>query len=487
MPVLKDMKQGDSLSLFSKMYSSEEPDFLPYWEISGDSVSIFSALAWCGGWRSDFVMTNDGLKVNTFLPGKETQLELSPGEEISGPEIIFTVTDMQDEMYSRQLWLGDREAWAKKLYEKPEPSYPLIYNSWYAVEFNLSKSFIINQLKVMEPYGFNAFVVDAGWYEKVGKWIPDSLKFPGNSLAEAFAEVNSKGIIPGIWSCPQLMAAQDTASMSSLRDKPGRYVPFMKAYLIDMAGTDFTDSLINHVKNLTDLYKINWWKYDQDFFAAETRQGKMRNVVAFQSALQGVRRKFPELNIENCMSGGRMVNEFTNSVAQIHWPKDVYNKGLEHAWSNFCENLGALQMMQPFMNQKWINNPEKLPGKDTSLIRFYAQSCLPGTFGISADLYKIPAFQKEIFLNEIANYRRLNRWKGNYLYDIHYPRDENDAGFVVFYSNEQDSIAVLCGRKSAGKQQEINIPVSASVKKDQSITIDLAEGQYSKISFLKIN
>ena len=116
--------------------------------------------------------------------------------------------------------------------------------------------------------------------------------------------------------------------MSSLRDKPGRYVPFMKAYLIDMARTDFTDSLINHVKNLTDLYKINWWKYDQDFFAAETRQGKMRNVVAFQSALQGVRRKFPELNIENCMSGGRMVNEFTNSISQIHWPKDVYNKGL---------------------------------------------------------------------------------------------------------------------------------------------------------------
>jgi hypothetical protein len=261
----------------------------------------------------------------------------------------------------------------------------------------------------------------------------------------------------------------------------------MKAYLIDMAGTDFTASLLSHVESLKDSYKINWWKYDQDFFADETRQGKMRNVLAFQAALQEVRRRFPELRIENCMSGGRMVNEFTNSIAQIHWPKDVYNKGLEHAWSNFCENLGALQLMQPNMNQKWINNPEKLPGNDTSLIRFYAQSCLPGTFGISADLYKIPGFQKKIFLSEIANYRKLNRWKGNFLYDIHYPKDENDAGSIVFYNGRSDSLAVVCARKSAEEELKLKIQVyePGTWRKERLLEIDLSPGQYSEISFHK--
>lgn len=489
-PVQREIAIGDSFSIASAMYSSEEPNELPYWEVNAGGTSAFFALAWSGGWKTQFARTADALEVNTVLPEPETQLILLPGEEIAGPEMLVTITDKPTEMEKRQVWLRERERRAALLYSQPAPSYPLIYNSWYAVEFNLSKEFIVNQLKAMEPYKFNAFVVDAGWYQKVGIWHPHNVKFPGTSLNEALAQVKKNGILAGIWSCPQLIASEDTLRLKAFVDKPGRHVPFMKAWLVDMAGTSFTDSLVNHVNALKQTFKVDWWKYDQDFFADATRQGKMKNVVALQQALAKVRQVNPQLYIENCMSGGRMVNEFTNSVAQIHWPKDVYNEGLEHAWSNFCENLGALQMMQPYMNQKWVNNPEKLAISDTAIVRFYAQSCLPGAFGISADLYKIPSEQQKVFIAETEAYRKLNPFKEEMLYDIYYPVNDTDAGYIVFYSTRLKMAAVLCGRKNTGKSFQVEVPLFSDAKTfsgKRMVNIDLKPYEYSRMEFFKLN
>jgi len=145
-PEVKELTGGTDFSISSVMYSSEEPNEVPYWELSINNASIFFGLAWSGGWRSNFTRTPDAVSIYTFLPAEETQLVLKPGEEIMGPEIVMTITDMPTEMQKRQVWLKNRESWAKVTYPKPVPSYPLIYNSWYAIRFNLSKDFIVYQL-----------------------------------------------------------------------------------------------------------------------------------------------------------------------------------------------------------------------------------------------------------------------------------------------------------------------------------------------------
>jgi len=305
-PVVKELSDDGNISVSSAMYSSEAPNELPYWEISGKQVSLFYGLFWSGGWKADFNKLANGVHLSVYLPENETQLTLLPNEEIAGPEIMTTISDKTSEMQRRQTWLTDRENWVKALFQKPEPSYPLIYNSWYAVELNLSKEFIINQLKAMKPFAFDAFVIDDGWYKSIGDWGPNLTKFP-----------------------------------------------------------------------------------------------------------------------------------------------------------------------------------EKLDLKDTAVIRFYAQSCLPGTFGISADLYKLPESFQKIIGEEIVNYRKVNKWKRDMLYDIHYPENDNDMGYIVFFKNNSDSVAIICGRKNANEELDVSINLNPIIntKEISKITFKLNTNEYSKITF----
>ena len=123
--------------------------------------------------------------------------------------------------------------------------------------------------------------------------------------------------------------------------------------MLDLTGANLKDRLTNHVAALRAQYQMDWWKYDQDFFVEQSNAGLMRNVLTFQNALKSVRQANPDLTIENCQSGGRMINELTLLATQISWLKDGGNNGLGHAKAKHHHiarrygihlSLGRLQM-----------------------------------------------------------------------------------------------------------------------------------------------
>jgi alpha-galactosidase len=194
---------------------------------------------------------------------------------------------------------------------------------------------------------------------------------------------------------------------------------------------------------------MNWWKYDQYIFNDESEHGVMKNVVAFQNALRAVRRDNPTLAIENCMNGGRMINELTALTSQAIWLSDSQDTGLVHARFNIESALGAMEFLLPWQAYRFTNNLERMPQGDEDLMRLYCRSAMIGTWGISADLSKIPASQKNIILEEIALYRKLSMIKLNYLYETNPPaKDQNGAG-VTFYDRTRQHASALLYRWDA--------------------------------------
>lgn len=455
-----DLSSGGSFEWLSRIHSSDEIDhgINPYWMFSGPKGHIFLALEWCGGWKAQVDGRKNVLGFHAKLPSDETQLILEPGEAIDGPAMHLWISSESDEARARAEWMRERAALAKVLYGGPEPAYPFAYNNWYTTRFDVDAAFLKRQVSLMDPYHFDAFIVDAGWYEAVGKWTPDPKKFAPGELESIMKAVKDKGTLPGIWSCPQFVKA-DKDNLPEEVDRPGMYRKFIDGWLLDMAGCGFDKFLAKHVADLRAQFGMEYWKYDQDFFTEKTRAGRMKNAVAFQNAMLAVRNANPDLVMENCQSGGRMTNEFTVLSTQSQWLKDGGRSGLGHARDNISVALGAMEFIFPWACNRWTNNFDQIDPADDELTRYYCRSAMAGTWGIVSDLAKIPQRQQKVILAEAANYRRLNAFKKDYLYDVYCGDAAKDFTGVVFYDTDRNAAAVLALRWDKKGAFEPAIPV----------------------------
>ncbi|UCH33183.1 MAG: hypothetical protein JSV65_11400, partial [Armatimonadota bacterium] len=293
--VERPLAPGEELRLGSRLHSSDPESrkdaVNPYWVLAGPGGRLHFGLAWCGGWAATLRREGDAFAFDVRLPPEETELVLQPGDFITGPVLSVTATAEPDEMHARANWMRQRAALAQALYGGPEPAFFLTYNHWYSTGWNnaVTATFLRPQAAAMDPYGFDAFIVDWGWYTDDPEWTPHPKRYAPGEFEAILGTARDKGAIAGIWTEPQKVRGE----------------------LLDLASSDFTTRLLDHVAALRERYGIGWWKYDQRLFVEGSRSGVMRNVLAFHEALQAVRRVQPDLRIENCQSGGRMINEYT--------------------------------------------------------------------------------------------------------------------------------------------------------------------------------
>lgn len=443
--VERPLRPGRAIKLGSRLHSSDQRPIgqNPYWVTGGGAGRLYCSLDWCGGWRARIERQPDGpLFLEVMLPPEETQLVLGPGEAIAGPVLTVTVTEETDDLAARADWMRQRAALAKALYGGPEPWFPLTYNHWYTTRFSVDGAFLKRQVEAMAPYPFDVFIIDAGWYEAVGRWVPDQQKFAPGEFEDLLKGVKDKDVRVGIWSCPQFVSA-DKDNLPPEVDQPGFYRKFIDGYLLDFAGMDFTQFVLDHVALLRSRYAADWWKYDQDFFTERTRHGVMKNVVAFQEALLAVRKAHPDLYIENCQSGGRMINEFTVLATQNQWIRDGGSTGPGHARSNLREALGAIEFLPPWTVNRWTNNPDRNDPNDDEFTRIYCRSAMVGTWGIVADLANIPARQREIILKEAEHYRRLSALKLACRYELLPADNRAEAAGAIYYDEAGSRAGIL--------------------------------------------
>ena len=435
--------------LRSKIHSSanygQTPGNVPYWLVRDERGTLYHAIAWSGGWQANFDKTRQGLNTEVFLNRMETQLDLKPGESVKGPEVYIMATKHTDDMLGRKAWFDIRKDMAARLYPQPEMGYPFIYNHWYSVEFSIDETFIRNQIEPIKKYDFDVFMIDAGWYKEVGAWTPDPNKFSPGSFKGAIKDLKANGVTVGLWSCPQLKTLKSDVFPPEI-DRPGLHVGFMNAWLIDFTGTDFTHWLSMHIDTLVNHHGAGWWKFDQDFFGTHSHHGKIRNVNSLQEGIGFVRRTYPDLIIEACMSGGKMINEFTDMVSQIHWIRDGARSGYMHAISNIHEAMGAIEFLDPIKVQRWNNRLDEVGLSDSEVLKLYLRSCMLGTWGISTDLDKLNPQYFKIIEKERGNYRKINELKKYNLYKNEVPQEYSGNVYAIYYNEDFTEAALLLYR-----------------------------------------
>lgn len=435
-----------AIRLGSRLYSSDDAQggVTPYWVVGGSDSRIYFGLEWCGGWSATLNSVNGGFRFDAGLPPEETQLELDRGEAIDGPALLVTPMQSSDDADGRSRWMLQRNSFGQMKYSAPAPSFPLTYNHWYAVRRQVNDAFLDSQIAAMLPYSFNAFVIDAGWFSD-GRWKPDPTKFQQGEFADRLAALKANGIKPGLWSTPQYVSDVNNQSALAIEDPPVSS-RFLGGNLVDLSQEEFANYLKGHVQMLRQKYSVDYWKYDQPFFAEHSRSGVMRDVIGFQNAMQTVRQANPDLVIENCQNGGRMINEFTLLATQTTWLKDLSLSSLADPRDNVSVALNAMDFVFPWSALRFTINLDTVDPNDDETLRFYCRSAMAGVWGISTDLSAVTERQRNTVLAEIENYRRLNRIKYSCEYELQLPDDSADVAGVTFYSRRRFNSAILLYR-----------------------------------------
>ena len=92
--------------------------------------------------------------------------------------------------------------WEQKVLINPatwkKPNYPLLANNSWGNDVWVSEALALRMIRDSTELGFDMFHVDAGWFRGVGDWYPDPKKFP-HGLAAIADDAHRHGLKFGLW------------------------------------------------------------------------------------------------------------------------------------------------------------------------------------------------------------------------------------------------------------------------------------------------
>ncbi len=210
----------------------------------------------------------------------------------------------------------------------------ILLNSWEGVYFKINETGMKQMMSDISSMGGELFVMDDGWFggkyprktdrTSLGDWCVDREKLP-SGVEGLIAEAKRQGIKFGIWIEPEMANIK-----SELYERhpdwvlkaPGRDLVLGRGgtqVVLDLANPQVQDFVFGVVDELMSRYpEIDYIKWDANMsvlnhgsnYLDKEEQSHMYIAYhrGFESVCQRIRRKYPELTVQACASGGGRVN-----------------------------------------------------------------------------------------------------------------------------------------------------------------------------------
>jgi alpha-galactosidase len=281
---------------------------------------LIVVIGWPGQWAADFVREGDrGLHLRA---GQElTHFTLLPGEEVRTPLVVLQFWKGGD-------WIRAQNIWRRWMiaHNMPRPGGKLpppqlcaysggAYEEMYRSTEETHRAWFDRYLE--EKIKLDYWWIDAGWYKcdpvgwpKVGTWEVDTKRFP-RGLRAVTDYVHSKGVNTILWFEPERVHADTWLTKNHpewiLGGASGGILNFgnpdVLKWITDRVDKVLTDEGIDLYRQDFNIDPLNHWR------SADTpnRQGitEIRHVTNLLAYWDELRRRHPNLLIDECASGGR--------------------------------------------------------------------------------------------------------------------------------------------------------------------------------------
>ncbi|MFD2612485.1 glycoside hydrolase family 36 protein [Paenibacillus gansuensis] len=209
---------------------------------------------------------------------------------------------------------------------KPAPAwegeFPLVYNDFMNGIWGLpTRERLIPLIDAAAEAGAECFCIDAGWFmehtevpvQKLGDWLPVDERFGEGGLQGILDYIASRGMMPGIWL--EIEMCHEESSIAA-KDKDwylyrnGVRIGGPDRVFLNFSNPEVCAYFEALIDRLTGM-GVRFIKNDYNDFipVADSPDGVSvddlrRNADAFYAFIDGIRRRHPQLILENCGSGG---------------------------------------------------------------------------------------------------------------------------------------------------------------------------------------
>ena len=321
------------------------------WAVCRNQITggyLLVALAWSANWRIGLytsLSANDQsshLRCEVGPTGPAPLRIVSAGETVELPEVHFGMGyDDFDALI--QAWHTHIRSGVLTQDTIPQP---VILNHWGYMEHELEESRLHAEIDIAAEIGAELFMVDAGWfgnrgqnwYNTVGDWKAGD-RLPGD-LFPVFDHARARGLQVGLW--VELETADSKGSELAKAHPDWFLTRYGKTVdrLLDLSKPEVAAHLEAVCINLVERYRLDMFRLDYNTDANEggfnQRDGRMENttwrhVEVLYGIFERLKKRFPNLQLENCSSGGGRTDIGIASRFQCHCAKDSASDTREFA------------------------------------------------------------------------------------------------------------------------------------------------------------
>lgn len=443
-----DLDEGQQFEIGSNTRASESS--LPWFSVLDGDREFFGAIVWSGSWRFRTERHGDAMSVQLGLPSFSTTL--TAGASLETPHAIFGVTNRATpDTASALRGFVDRGL----RHGRPIGAW-VTYNTWYSKGTFIDESSVIAEMDLAGAMGIEQFVLDAGWWtgssqqdptdfvRQWGNWEVDPDRFP-NGLGYLSDHAHELGMRFGVWVEPERvdLATVGQAGLAKARflaaesddavpDVPVDSPPLHRAQprrppgaaaasptaaatgsgQICLADQEARAWVFGKLTAFIESVHPDYLKWDNNVWLNCARSGHGHGAEdgnflhhrGLQTVLDDLRERFPELDIENCASGGNRLSLDMLARSDAAWLDDRTSPSdrVRHA----VEGLIAL-LPSPYLLSLSTTPVEAVGGAHINDAAYVFRSRMLGIPGISWSLHGMDDDTLDTMASEVALYKRL--------------------------------------------------------------------------------
>jgi len=444
---LDTLADGDTWQGTSSTYAIPRPnrprEMIPYLlvdESTGDRRGWYIGIEFSGRTRIKLERAGSSLRGEAGLdpsPGPY-RTRVPPGGTFEAPTIFVGAFRGGPDGAGNIL-----RRWVREVLNNPrtlaDPSYPwLVNNSWgsgMAVDEALAHRMIAQSAQL----GLEMFHLDAGWFRDVGDWQANLRKFP-HGIASVADDAHQHGLKFGLWvdwtqagtsSEPGALNVHDpTVKDWLIADPPADWKhnePF-KGITIDLGVPAARIWAQHELERIVSDYRLDMLEHDgylvaqgssrADHPAAPPDPATLRVVEdsgylwvegsnstdvsyhatrAYYAIYEQLRQRHPNLLLEVCNDGGRMVDFGSAAHGDYFSATDTYDP-----LANRRAFFDASYVLPPAMLESYVQN---YPAPRLENLRYMLRSGMLGWFSLMLDASQWTAQQREAAQREFALYK----------------------------------------------------------------------------------
>lgn len=405
---------------------------VPWFVLSGadQGEGIFAGLEYTGRWEAQAGRGGGDALALTISPAG-IAIDLAAGEHWSSPAIFVGVFagDLDDAAAVQHCFYRD-------VLSPPLPAdFPWVqYNTWFSYFCDFDEAILQREADLAADLGVELFYIDAGWWlgnprygshfsSGIGNWTVSPDKFPDG--LRPFADyVRSRGMRFGIWIEPERVdlrtASTGTWNQEWLVQNHGEYTRAPWPNDTETAWLCFGHSetrawAVEWISRLVEELDLAWIKWDSNWWGVcdgthhdhDAGDGEFHQVAGAHAVMDELRRRFPDLIIENCAGGGTRMDFEMAKHTHVAWVNDsselshrvrFHLSGATYPFPPEVLNTWVAESKFEDLNQRYLPRPVL-----DSLFR----SRMIGALGISCRIGEWPEETRAAMRDALVEYKAL--------------------------------------------------------------------------------